>query len=81
MDLQIGGTSQFLVDKSGNTVITGSIKTGDPTGGTKKPWKLGAVVSSSVYFIDSQYVEVEIDGTLYRLALAGLAEPKPKPEN
>ncbi len=73
----------MTIDYTGANVVfeKASIKTAAPTSGTAKPWKFGAVVSSSVYFIDSQYVEVEIDGTLYRLALAGPAEPKPKPEN
>jgi len=67
MDLQVGGTSQFLVDKSGNTVITGSIKTGDPTGGTKKPWKFGTAVVTSVSHYG--YAQVEIDGVAYYVGL------------
>jgi hypothetical protein len=67
MDLQIGGTSQFLVDKSGNTVTTGSIKTGDPTGGTKKPWKFGTAVVTSVSHYG--YAQVEIDGVAYYVGL------------
>jgi hypothetical protein len=75
MELQVGGTNQFRVTKGG------AIETDNPTGGTKKPWKLGSVMASSMAYDDTRYVEVEIDGTLYYLALSTLAEPAPSPED
>jgi len=61
------GNYKLQVD--GNVWSTGSITTGDPTSGTKKPWKLGSVVGTSVQLDTGNYVEVEINGTFYRLAL------------
>jgi hypothetical protein len=71
MELQVGGVNQFVVTKAGNILLGGSITTENPTGGTKKAWKLGSVVVTGSWVIDSsRYVEVEIDGTAYKLALA-----------
>jgi hypothetical protein len=50
--------------------VNGAIKTAAPSGGTAKPWKLGSVVASSVTYSSTNYVEVEIDGVFYKLALA-----------
>jgi hypothetical protein len=61
------GNYRLQVD--GNVWSTGSITTGDPTSGTKKPWKLGSVVGTTVQLDTGNYVEVEINGTFYRLAL------------
>ena len=54
---------------SGNTDITGTIKTGAPTGGTAQTWKLGSVVTQAVGIDDSNYVEVEINGVFKQLAI------------
>lgn len=78
MELQVGGTSQFTVDKSGNTIMTGSVKTGAPSGGTADTWKLGTKVASSVVLDDNNYLEVEVGGVAYRVALVNLAEPEPE---
>jgi len=76
MELQVGGTNQFRVTKGG------AIETDNPSGGTKRPWKLGSVVEAGTWTINqTTYVEVEIDGVAYKLALVLAAEPKPKPEN
>jgi hypothetical protein len=77
MELQVGGTSQFTVDKSGNTIMTGSVKTGAPTGGTAATWKLGSKISNTMAFDDSGYLEVEVGGTTYYVALCYPAEPAP----
>jgi hypothetical protein len=77
MELQVGGVNQFLVSKAGNTEMTGSIKTGAPSGGTAQAWKLGSVVASSVTYDPNNYVEVEINGSAYKLALAIPSEPEP----
>jgi hypothetical protein len=57
------GSNTFRVTKDAGLI------TSNPTGGTAKKWKLGSVVSTTVTMVTSQYVEVEIDGTFYRLAL------------
>jgi len=63
-----GGGGQIL-QVTGDALITGSIRTGAPTSGTSQAWKLGSVVSSSVTLSTGSYVEVEINGTFYRLAI------------
>jgi hypothetical protein len=50
--------------------VNGDIKTAAPTGGTAAAWKLGSRVASSMAFDSTQYIEVDIGGTLYKLALA-----------
>jgi hypothetical protein len=72
MDLLVGGTTQFRVAKDG------AIRTTAPTGGTADNWKFGTKVASSVVFDDNDYLEVEVGGTLYRVALVNLAEPEPE---
>jgi hypothetical protein len=67
MDLQVGGTTQFRVTKDG------AIRTTAPTGGTADNWRFGTKVASSVVLDDNDYLEVEVGGTLYRVALVNLA--------
>jgi hypothetical protein len=54
---------------TGDGVLTGSIKTGAPSGGTARNWKLGSVVSQAVELDEGNYVEVEINGVFSQLAL------------
>jgi len=62
---------RMRITSGGNVEIaSGSIKTGAPAGGTAKPWKLGARLSGTVSTSTTNYLEVEIDGTLYYLAFA-----------
>jgi hypothetical protein len=71
------GTHKLQVN--GNTFTNGSIKTAAPSGGTAAEWKLGTRVASSVALDGTQYIEVDIGGTLYYLATVSFLEPKPKP--
>jgi hypothetical protein len=71
------GTHKLQVN--GNTFTNGSIKTAAPSGGTAAEWKLGTRVASSVTLDGTQYIEVDIGGTLYYLATVSFLEPKPKP--
>lgn len=54
---------------TGNALITGTIKTGAPTGGTAQTYKLGSTISQAVELDDGNYVEVEINGIPLQLAL------------
>lgn len=54
---------------TGDGVLSGSIKTGSPTGGTARTWKLGSQVSQAVEIDDTNYIEVEINGVPLQLAL------------
>jgi hypothetical protein len=63
MDLQVGGTTQFRVSKDG------AIRTFTPTGGTAADWRLGRRVAATVALDVTQYIEVEVSGTLYKLGI------------
>jgi hypothetical protein len=60
------GTFKLQVD--GNTFTNGSIKTAAPSGGTAAEWKLGIVVAGS-YTAASNYLQVDVGGTLYYIGL------------
>jgi hypothetical protein len=69
LDLQVGGTSKAKVDKDGDILTTGSVTTAAPAGGTAAAWKLGARVADTTTLDTTQYIEVDVGGTLYKLAL------------
>lgn len=53
---------------SGNIETTGgSIKTGAPSGGTSRAWKLGDNITTGTSYVDIGYVEVEINGSAVQL--------------
>ena len=51
---------------NGNGLISGSIKTAAPSGGTAKPWKFGNVASVTPT-AQNRTIELEVDGTTYYL--------------
>lgn len=59
----------FKLQVNGNALISGSIKTANGGSSTAVPWHLGSVVATSVQLDTNNYVEVEINGTFYRLAI------------
>jgi len=62
-------SERMRITRGGAIEATGSIKTGAPSGGTAKPWKFGArVADTNLYLDSSQYIELDVDGTLYKLA-------------
>lgn len=71
-ELLINTTSDagdFKLQVNGNGLISGSIKTANGTSSTAAAWHLGSVVATSVQLDTANYVEVEINGTFYRLAI------------
>jgi hypothetical protein len=62
-------TSQFLLTSAGNVAVAGSIQTGAPTTGTAAAWKLGSRVAAAVALDATQYIQVEVGGTFYKLAI------------
>ena len=61
----------------GNILGTGTIKTADPGSGAGA-WKLGTAVSSSGLTLNTtQYIEISIGGTIYRLAVVDPPTPIP----
>ena len=63
-----GSTQHFLLTSAGNAEIAGSVKTGIPNGGSAGSWKLGVRVAATVVVNTTEYIEVDIGGTLYKLA-------------
>jgi|GEM_PF-2722409 hypothetical protein len=53
-----------------NTKIDGTITTNQPSANGAGAWKLGKKVDASVTLVTDKYIEVEIDGAAYKLALA-----------
>lgn len=49
--------------------FSNSIKTAAPTTGTAAEWKLGQRVAAAVVLDATQYIEVEVGGTFYKLAI------------
>lgn len=69
IDAQMGGTSQFKVTNAGVLTVTGSLNTGTPSGGTSGAWKLGVRVAATVALDTTQYIELDVGGTLYKLGV------------
>jgi hypothetical protein len=63
------GTATIDVNgNAGNISGIGNITTGAPTGGTAAPWKLGSRVAATVVVNTTEYIELDVGGTLYKLA-------------
>jgi len=62
-------TNTETVTVNGKIETTGTIKTGAPTTGTAAEWKLGQRVAAAVVLDATQYIQVEVGGTFYKLAI------------
>jgi hypothetical protein len=82
--LQFGGTDANFpaLKRSSTTLIvrlandtanapleSASLKTDAPAGGTAATWKLGVRVAATTLLDTTQYIEVDVGGTLYKLAV------------
>ena len=70
-ELLINTTSDagdYKLQVNGNTYTNGTLTTAAPSGGTAKPWKFGGQVLNTVVLDTGGYIEVEIDGIVYKLA-------------
>lgn len=66
-----------MLDVVGNGKFSGTLQTGDPSSGVGA-WKLGtAITTSGLVLKTTQYVEISIGGTVYRLALVDPPTPQP----
>jgi hypothetical protein len=64
------GTAKVTIEDDGNILTTGNLKTAAPNGGTAAAWKLGSKISTGTSVFDATgYVELDIGGTLYKVAL------------
>ena len=59
-----------LADDTANAALeSASVKTDAPAGGTSGTWKLGVRVAATTTLDTTQYIEVDVGGTLYKLAV------------
>lgn len=79
-DVTSGNTTRLVIDGTGNVGIStaaptaklevnGDIKTAAPNTGTAANWKLGSYKAAAVVVSTTNYIEVDIGGTLYKLAV------------
>jgi hypothetical protein len=59
----------FKLQVVGNIYTSGTITTASPTADPVRPWKLGSRQAAAVSLDTTQYLEVEVNGTYYRLAI------------
>lgn len=62
-------TNWLVGDASQNTTAGGSITTSTPNGGTAGAWKFGIRVAAVSALDTTQYIQLDVGGTLYKLAL------------
>ena len=55
---------------AGAVFTAGAITTAAPSGGTAAAWKLGVRVAATVALDVTQYIQLDVGGTLYKLAIA-----------
>lgn len=75
--LAVGGATigTDAVAVTGTVVASGkvtglSFQSGTPNGGTAGVWKLGIQVAAVVVLDTTQYIQLDVGGTLYKLAIA-----------
>ena len=66
MNYNGSGSDELILSTGGNLELTGSIKTAAPSGGTAKPFKIGAAATVTPTS-QNRTIEIEIDGTTYYL--------------
>ncbi len=66
--LTVGGN--LSVPRGNLTVGAGSVTTAAPNSGTAGAWKMGIRVAATVVLDTTQYVQLDVGGTLYKLAIA-----------
>jgi hypothetical protein len=59
----------YKLQVAGAIYTTSTITTGGVNGQSVKPWKLGSRSAAAVTFDGTQYIEVEVDGVVYNLAV------------
>ncbi|MFZ4103738.1 MAG: hypothetical protein ACOYKI_03315, partial [Sediminibacterium sp.] len=64
---KIGTTPAFTIASTGAATFSSSVTTGAPSGGTAKPFKIGAAATVSPTS-PNRTIEIEIDGTTYYLS-------------
>lgn len=62
-------TTLFHINNDGDITATGKVTTAQPSATGAGAWKLGKKVTAAVTLVTTDYIEVEIDGVIYKLAL------------
>ncbi len=70
LQLDNGTPGTFRDLKLRNLIASGDITTGAPSGGTAAAWKLGVKVDAVVVLDTAKYLQVDIAGVAYKVALA-----------
>lgn len=68
MKLYAGGLGASTFGATG-LVLIGSLTTSAPTTGTAGAWKMGIRVAATVALDTTQYIQLDVGGTLYKLAV------------
>jgi len=70
-DIQAWGTGATAYFTLTSTLATfaGAVRTAAPTTGTAANWKLGSRVAATVALDTTQYVELDVGGTLYKIGV------------
>jgi len=69
----IGTTSDlgaYVLQVSGNTILSGTVTTAAPTDGTAAPWKIGSYYADGPAPSATGYLQVEVDGVKYKVLAA-----------
>jgi hypothetical protein len=69
IDAQVATVTQFNVTNAGVLTVTGSLNTGAPQSGTAGAWKLGIKVADTATLDVGNYVQIDIGGVAYKVAL------------
>ena len=64
-----GTTNIAYITNAGNFYGAGSYTSGAPTGGTSGAWKFGILVTAVSAFDTTRYIQLDIGGTLYKVAV------------
>jgi hypothetical protein len=67
--INFGAATLSMDPASGNMTMNGGLMTGAPSGGTANRWKFGSRVAATTTLDTTQYLQVDIGGTLYKVAL------------
>ncbi len=62
-------TNALVLSSTQNATFGGSITTSTPNGGTAGAWKLGILVTTASIFDTTRYIQLDVGGTLFKLAL------------
>jgi hypothetical protein len=63
------GNDELILSSAGKLTILDAYRSGAPNGGTAADWKLGTRVAAAVVLDATQYIELDVNGTLYKLAI------------